>query len=90
MSTNSFLAANKVPMTVTLPRLNNIYLGFAREFILSNNTQSGCSNSFTRLQNIQPFLRKKPVSPQFTSSLLIIAFILLVAQLIWLITYYCF
>ena len=77
-------------MTVNLPRLGTIYLGTVKEFILSNSTQSGCSNSFNRLAKIQPFLRKKPVSPQFTSSLLIIAFILLIAQVIWLIAYYCF
>jgi hypothetical protein len=29
------------------------------------------------------------VGPHFTQSLLIVAFILLIAQLIWLITYYC-
>ena len=77
-------------MTVTDPRLNTVYLGFAKEFQLSNSTKAGCSNSFTRLSNIQPFLKRRPVSPQFTSSLLIIAFILLVAQIIWLIVYYCF
>jgi len=77
-------------MTLTNSKLQTIDLGFVREFILSNNTKTGCANSLNRLQNIQPFLKQKPVGPQFTQSLLIISFILLVSQLIWLITYYCF
>lgn len=41
------------------------------------------------MQSVETYLEKSPVAPQFTQSLLIIAFILLVLELIWLICFYC-
>jgi hypothetical protein len=40
--------------------------------------------------DIQPHLQGNLITPLFTQSLLIISFILLVVELIWLLAYYCF
>ena len=79
MSTNQFLMNNDVQLTVTENRLQRISLGFVNEFMVSVDAREGCGDSKIKSQDIRPFLMKGPVAPQFTQSLLIIAFILLVA-----------
>lgn len=90
MDTNAFFSNNNIHITVTETRLRSITLGSVEELRLSTDPKEGCSNSAIRSEDIQPFLHRSPVSPQFTQSLLIIAFILLVAEICWLIAYYCF
>ncbi len=79
MSTNMFLMNNNVQLTVTENRLQQVALGFVNEFVVSVDPREGCGDSKVKSEDIKPFLKKGPVAPQFTQSLLIIAFILLVA-----------
>jgi hypothetical protein len=88
MDLNLFFVNNKINIVVTNSS-NKIELGTVSELTL-NTDQKQCNNADSQAQQLKNNLKETPVSPQFTQSLLIISFMLLVAEICWLIAYYCF
>jgi hypothetical protein len=92
MESTLFFQINAVDVIVNDPLFDQVILGsvFEINFEGEKDGKLDCEGARALAGETDSYLFSNPVEPQFTQGLLVISFVLLVVEVIWLLSYYCF